>query len=375
MAADADLEGYRPDHYFSRAWALLTRDRGWIKPVLVMSAALLVPVGGLFGVLGYALEWARLTAWGVTSAPKQRGVRVGDCIASGARAFVVMLVWGLCWGFVGGLLSAVPLLGSLFSFAWTILNLFAILVIMVAVLRATIYQRIRAGLRASTVWRMVSHDPGGLMRVFGLQLAGDAIIAAVGSIVTFVALMSALPQLFYLAGYLSEFSGLMSDSMRAMVVLQFVGALLSSALPALVVTYVLVVPATVVLTLLVYTALALWVRQFDVPAWGREEDPMPFESQDKAAPAAQPLPPVGATSPEPAAPHAEKDSAPAAPVAEKDVEPAPPAPAAQSPEPSVPADPAPAEPAPADESPVAPGDAPGAEDPSGPIDAPERPAE
>lgn len=359
MATDADLEGYRPDHYFSRAWALLTRDRGWIKPVLVMTAALLVPVVGLFGVIGYAVEWARLTAWGVTSAPKQRGVRVGACIASGARAFVVALVWGLCWGLVGGLLSTIPLLGGLFSFAWTILNLFVSLVIMVAVLRATIYQKIRAGLRVTTIWRMTTHDLGGIMRVFGLQVAGAAIIAVVGSIVSFVALMSVLPQLFYWASYIAEFSALLSDSMLAMVTLQFLGGFLSSMLPTLVVLYVLLTPATIVMMLLVYTALALWVRQFDVPSWGREEDPMPFETQATAAPASQPLPPVdpgvpgqAAPEPEPAAtpaPDVEKTGepvAPASPAAEKNDEPA-----------------APADPAPADDSPVTPAEP---EPPAGP---------
>lgn len=293
MAADSDLEGFRPDHYFSRSWALLTRDRGWIKPVLVMSAALLVPIVGPLGVVGYAVEWARLTAWGVTSSPKQRKVQVGKCIASGWRAFVVMLVWGLCWGVIGALLGAIPLVGALLGVVWTLVNVLAAVVIMVAVLRATIYQKIRAGLRVSAVWRMVRHDSGGILRVFGMMLAGCAIIGIVSSIVMSVALMTALPQLIYFVTYIDSFGAVLSESLRVTMAFELLGSVFSALLPALVVLYVVAVPATVVLELLAYTALALWMRQFDVPSWGREEDPMPFEEQEAAERNVSTLPPLG----------------------------------------------------------------------------------
>ena len=55
------------ESYASRSWSLLTRDEGWIKPVLVLAAARLIPIVGGMGANGYALEWARLTSWGVDS--------------------------------------------------------------------------------------------------------------------------------------------------------------------------------------------------------------------------------------------------------------------------------------------------------------------
>ena len=66
--------------YYSRSWALLTRDKGWWKILLVAGIASFVPIVGPLGVFGYALEWARLTAWGVDASPKQKDVRVGECI-------------------------------------------------------------------------------------------------------------------------------------------------------------------------------------------------------------------------------------------------------------------------------------------------------
>ncbi len=53
MVDESELAGFRRDHYFARSWALLTRDRGWVKPVLLMTVALLVPIAGILGVAGY----------------------------------------------------------------------------------------------------------------------------------------------------------------------------------------------------------------------------------------------------------------------------------------------------------------------------------
>ena len=188
MIEESELEGFRRDRYFARSWALLTRDRGWIKPVLVMTAAALVPFVGWLGVIGYVQEWARLTAWGVNAAPKQKGVRVGECIKSGWRAFVVILVWSLVNAAVAAVLSAVPLFGGLLGFAWTIFGIFVNLMVMVAVLRATIYQKIKAGLRVKTVWEMASHDVGGLARVLGILAVGGAILAVITFVVPFLIL-------------------------------------------------------------------------------------------------------------------------------------------------------------------------------------------
>lgn len=50
------------DRYFSKSWAMLTKEQGWIKPLLVLTVATLVPVAGPLAVSGYILDWARLTA-------------------------------------------------------------------------------------------------------------------------------------------------------------------------------------------------------------------------------------------------------------------------------------------------------------------------
>lgn len=279
---DTELEGFRPDRYFARSWALLTRDRGWIKPVLVMAAACLVPIVGLLGVLGYAAEWARLTAWGVTSSPKQKGVRVGACIASGWRVFVVMLGWGLVIALVSGVLSTIPLLGPLLTFAWFVISVALGIMIMVAALRATIYQKIGAGFRISTIWQMVSSDVAGLVRIFGMQMAGAAISWAAGFVVMLLAVMTMLPRLLYYVDYVAEFDAIMSDSMRMSLFFDMIVDFLTVMGPFLIVVSVVSGIISIIMMLLGYTAVGLWMRQFNVPTWGRDEDPLPVTTQSAA---------------------------------------------------------------------------------------------
>lgn len=283
MVDESELEGFRSTRYFARSWALLTRDRGWIKPVLLLTLALVVPIVGWLGVMGYIAEWARLTAWGVNSAPKQRGVRIGECIASGWRAFVVMLVWGLCMGIISGIAALVPIIGGLAAFAWTIFSIFLYVVIVVAVLRATIYQKIGAGLRVRTIWEMVSRDAGGLMHVLGIQAIGAAIMWVVCMVVLVVSMTSLLPQILYLASYVDRYQAILSSDMQAVLALQTLGAILSALGPAVVVLGVVCGLVSVVTEMIVATAVGLWMRQFDVASWGRDEDPLPGPAGPAAA--------------------------------------------------------------------------------------------
>lgn len=277
MVTEDELEGFRKDRYLARSWALLTRDRGWVKPVLLLAVALLVPVVGWFGVAGYALEWARLTAWGVNAAPKQRRVRVGECIASGARAFVVTIVWALVVGIALAVLSALPLLDEVVDTLSPLLNIALAVVCAVAQLRATIYRRIVPGLRAGTIWKMVRRDPWGLLRVVGIELAGNAIIAAFSFVMVSFAFMAALPHLVGLVQHVSWYNQSLPEIAWVSQVLAVVIELLAAMGPALVVILLVDCFLVVLTSLLVYTAVGLWMRQFDVAAWGADEDPLPGE--------------------------------------------------------------------------------------------------
>lgn len=264
--------------YASRSWALLTRDKGWIKPVLVLAAANFVPIAGGLGTSGYILEWARLTAWGIDASPKQKNVQVGTCIKSGWRAFVVSLGWGMCLALAMGILTAVTdaipgvlgsLLAGLVSLAVLAAEVFAAVILAIACIRTAIYERIGAGYRIDRVFDMVRRDTRGffhlVLYVLLWSLAASVVVFVIGLVIG----ISLVPVLIS-AGYGgSQYAILaaLSQTIGLVIIL------------ALLLGYGLSIVMTAC-SLVFYNAVALWIRQFDVPEWGRSEDPLPQAKQD-----------------------------------------------------------------------------------------------
>ena len=327
--------GFERGRYFSRAWSLLTREKGWWKPVAVCAAADLVPVAGPLGVLGYRLEWARLVAWGADVSPKRHGVRVGSCISSGWRGFLVLLVWSLVMGVIGGVCGALPLIGGLLGTLWTICCLYLGMVVSVAALRATIYQKAGAGFSWKNLVELGRRDPSGLLGILGWEMLCYLVIALVGGIVLSVTALSAAPRIISLAselgyyngglygydyGYGSPYGG--SEYYVAQGLFFYVIAAFG---PTLIVLGLIALVLRNGISMVVYAALGLWIRQFDVANWGRSEEPLPSTAfaGEKVTDAAAPVAPATVAD----AP-AEEPVRPAAPAAEPTapgVEPEPPA--------------------------------------------------
>ncbi len=273
--------------FWSRSWSLLTRDEGWFKPLLVLAAAQMVPIVGPFGTDGYALEWGRLTAWGVDAAPKQRNVDVGACIKTGARAFVVALGLGLVIAIIESIFTNIfgDLIGGLLSIA---VSIFGIVVVRVAALRSAIYQRIGAGYQVNRIYDMIKRDHKGFLRLAGLIAVMYIIMGIVMSILTgilFAAHLGAvLPELIRL----SNISGV-----DEAVVVELVLRSVAGALPMMFVLGYVICVLSMLVRLIETTSVSLWMRQFDVANWGESADPLPdtHAPQGEAAPAsaAQPV--------------------------------------------------------------------------------------
>lgn len=310
--------------YFSRDWAMLTRDKGWLKPILLMALASLVPIVGILGVTGYAYEWARLTAWGVDSAPKQRDVKVGACIKSGFRVCMVTLCWSLAVGFVFGVLNVLcgdSALGSLVSMLTTLLTWVAGILATVAALQATIYERFGAGFAVRRLVEMVRRGWKGLLKVLGINLVIALVSGLIGTVITLIAGAATLP---FLGNFLYDVSyaanaadlGTMDSSHIANVVggfLQFFG-------PFMVVVIVLPAVLGAFTMLLTANLIGLWMMQFDVPNWGSPSDPLPASLPDAGAAAVATVNPVAvgpvpmASDPAPVRPAAPASQAPVAPT-------------------------------------------------------------
>lgn len=314
MSNDANLSGFQKNRYFGRAWAMLTQEKGWWKPILLCALGALVPIVGPLAVLGYGLEWSRRVAWGSTEGPS-RQVKIGGLIKSGWRGFVVVAGWSIAAVIVGSIVENLPWIGDFLGSVWGIFTLFLGVVFVVAEVRATIYQNFKAGYRAKTLWQMVSRDPWGLLRVFVIKLVPTLIVGVVGFLMFVPAMFGSLGFIAELVDYMDSYYYYMTDAEAVRLALEVVGFFVEQFAPAFFVTLVVALAANAFVNLLVDCSVGLWLRQFDVPAWGKDEDPLPETSVAEAAAPELPTSPV-AEPPAPAAPAAPVSPSPepAAPV-------------------------------------------------------------
>ncbi len=256
--------------YLSRSWRMLTQDKGWYKPILVLALVTFVPIVGLLGTLGYYLGWARLTAWGIDSAPKQRKVDVGACIVGGWKGFVVELVWGIVGGIIAGFVVALS--GAwLLWLVWFGIALYSI-VLDVAVVRSAIYQHIGPGFGLSQIFDMCGRDFGGIMKIFLILLLRVAVTFAFTLVILLIvslALAGPLAQVGTLYYYSGNSDFLLSNGVS------LVTGIISWLGPLVVVCAYLESLIGATFDLLIFNSVALWMRQFNVPAWGGPADPVP----------------------------------------------------------------------------------------------------
>lgn len=283
---------------FTSSWHMLTRDKGWIKPVLILALVGWVPIVGPMAILGFGFEWARLTAWGIDAAPKQRGVDVGKVLGTGARAFAVYLTLGIAASLVCGVLTAgavsftfTPLsvglrtwfldfdmnlrgIGLLGAAVGLMLGTF----IHMAMMRATLYDSFGAGWRLDRLCQMVGRDFGGFLRVCVVSLASTAIVVACG------AALAIIGGIFIAGGALGVvFSGGYSydswghDGMGYLLHQLF--SLGPSFMLVAVLLMILAVFACAVVTvsmeLVNINACGQWFSRFSVDRWGLSSDPLP----------------------------------------------------------------------------------------------------
>lgn len=283
---------------FMSSWHMLTRDKGWVKPVLVLTLVGWIPILGQIVLMGYGLEWARLTAWGVDAAPKQRGVDYGKVLSTGGRAFLV----SLSLGFVIALVLQVVFPGSLYMLftgltagnavsvatamasgaAMSILTMVASIAmgtfLQAATLRATLYDSFSAGWRLDRLFQMIGRDFGGFLKVLLVTLIGGAISGVYAFVVSMVLMlvvmggvMSATAFVGLSGSYMNGWHFLLEQLLRigagplllfivVVIALAFVGSAISTAM-----------------SLVSMNAMGQWFCRFDVHRWGVSADPLPSD--------------------------------------------------------------------------------------------------
>ena len=308
---------------FVSSWHMLTRDKGWLKPVLVLTLVGWIPILGQIALLGYGMEWARLTAWGVDSAPKQRGVDYGKVLSTGGRAFLVTISMGivvalilqvvfpgslylLVSGLTGGNAVSTMLAvtsGATFSlftiFASGLMGSF----LQAASLRSTLYDSFSAGWRLDRLFQMIGRDFGGFLHTFGVVFIGGLISGAYAFIVTLVCSLVAVGSLMSATAFMGISGSYMSGWHFILERLLQIGAgpLLLFLLCVIALTFIGGVISTA-MSLVSMNAMGQWFCRFDVDRWGVSGDPLPadvphrdgYASGVQSAPV-PPVTPAGAT--------------------------------------------------------------------------------
>lgn len=285
--------------YFNAAWQDIKNSPGWFGKLVVLSLVSLIPIFGWIVVYGYLFGWARDMAWGLHSPLPAHifGNEDGKLYRRGffalVIAFICMIIPALidCFGnfltgasFAGfnygvsgiasfpfqmglGIAGAIMFVVSLV--AWVLATMFS----WVGTMRMSIYDRLSAGFQFGKMWKMIRHDSGGMLRVFGMTIA-LSLVASIAAV---------------LVGLLLVTMGFVFGALAAGGSLSFAGGQSSAAAVGwliglgglLVLLLIMIGFATVVMSIFVEMmtarALGYWMKQFDVSSWRGQDDLMPFE--------------------------------------------------------------------------------------------------
>ncbi len=274
--------------YFSAAWNDVKSSQGWLGKMFLLGLIAFVPVFGPVVLLGYAFGWARDIAWGVHMPMPARIFGNEDGLLY-RRGLIVLAICIVCcvvipaalegcwdalagrglnnvsravWGGPGGAAVVSPVY-SLFSLA---VSLASLMFFLVASIRASIYGRLGPGFQVPRLWAMMRHDMKGLLRVLGLSI----VLAIVPAVVTGVVGSLLFAGVISVGAYGFFSNGASPDMM--LVVAGGMGLIILCLVMAVVVS-----AASAFAVVMQARAVGYWTRQFDVPAWRGQDDPMPFE--------------------------------------------------------------------------------------------------
>ncbi len=285
--------------YFKTCWNDIRETPGWFAKILLLGLVSLIPIFGQIVVFGYAYGWSREIAWNMKT-PMPARIFANEDGRLYSRGFFVLVIAFVC-ALVPGVIEAVwdamagrglntasemvfgsgargLLSGSLLVLFFAALSVFALLFAWVGSMRSTIYCRLAPGFQVTRAWSMIRHDSRGLLRLLGMYAA--MLLVAYAAILLIVALVgllfggavmgAALSEMGW--GYTGDLGDLSSSGNIALAASCVIGLILF----ALFFVYVSCCMEAFIIVMQA-RALGYWTRQFDVPAWGGQDDPMPFE--------------------------------------------------------------------------------------------------
>lgn len=281
--------------YFNTAWQDIRSTPGWVGKLLLLSLLMFIPVFGWIVVAGYLLGWARDIAWGVHGPMPARifGNEDGKLYSRGFFAWIIGIVFALAPAVIIGAVNAILGIGAAGFAPWhhggmafavsagitsgvvamavtvagVALYVLATMFQWIGWMRMAVYGRLSAGFQFERIWTMLRRDTHGLARIFGMNLIVMAIVGVLAVVAMVGVGIGVMIMGVYAAGTGMN-SGTPSFAVGVLVLMVAFLALVS---------YVGMVTSVFCIAM-VMRAMGYWTRQFDVPHWRGQDDPMPFEN-------------------------------------------------------------------------------------------------
>lgn len=281
--------------YFYDSWHDITSSPSWFVIMLKLALVSLIPIFGAIVVYGYLYTWARERAWGINQ-PMPRRIfenKDGKLYSRGGLIFIISLIVAAITSFILNvdMLASVTRISQMLAYSPQSLSdpnvlfnmlplylvphssLFGMVVSVILTIvgwimsmRVAIYDSFNAGFRLDKVWKMLTHNILGILKVWLVSFIATVVVTIIGSIVA--CLIVIIPLVVFFA-----MSGATLNSAIAVIFLM---------IPLLLLALYVALVFGMIENALVIRALGYWTETFNVPEWGSYAEPLPFEKDEAA---------------------------------------------------------------------------------------------
>lgn len=281
--------------YFYDSWHDITSSPGWFVIILKLALVSLIPVFGAIVVYGYLYTWARERAWGINQ-PMPRRIfenKDGKLYSRGGLIFIISLIVAAITSFILNvdMLASVTRISQMLAYSPQSLSdpnvlfnmlplyvvphssLFGMVVSVILTIvgwimsmRVAIYDSFNAGFRLDKVWKMLTHNILGILKVWLMSIIVTVVVTIVGLVIAGLIVIIPMAACFTMSG------ATVNAAIAAILLI----------IPLLLLAVYVALVLSSIETALVIRALGYWTETFNVPEWGSYAEPLPFEKDEAA---------------------------------------------------------------------------------------------
>lgn len=281
--------------YFYDSWHDITSSPGWFVIILKLALVSLIPVFGAIVVYGYLYTWARERAWGINQ-PMPRRIfenKDGKLYSRGGLIFIISLIVAAITSFILNvdMLASVTRISQMLAYSPQSLSdpnvlfnmlplylvphssLFGMVVSVILTIvgwimsmRVAIYDSFNAGFRLDKVWKMLTHNILGILKVWLMSIIVTVVVTIVGLVIASLIVIIPMAACFAMSG------ATVNAAIAAILLI----------IPLLLLAVYVALVLSSIETALVIRALGYWTETFNVPEWGSYAEPLPFEKDEAA---------------------------------------------------------------------------------------------